>query len=420
MKRSLPLLCVLFLCATTASAETLSLKDCLIRAESANYALKIDAFDEEIAVERVSQARSGYLPRLDLQTGYTVQNEAQAVKMAGIIAPTQDREFATFNAAVTQTLYDFGKTSSRLRKAVLLKEASASSFRGKRNDVALQVIETYFSILEAQKLLKASDEEVAQMQDHLMIAKNLFEQGVVTRNDVLQAEVRLAGSIQRKLSFANLVENRRLYLNYLTGRAQQARADLEEPSTDYFDLPADPTAETAKRPELEALRKAVQAGEMEVKEASTAFYPELYARMGADYLENSHVQEQTIYTATVGLKINLFDGFATTAQRNQAIKKQRQDEERLRQLEAQLLLELNIALNDARVAQQRITVTEKAIAQSDENLKINKDRYLEQVGTATDVLDAQTLHTQSKTEHFQAVYDYQVAIARVRKAMGTL
>lgn len=421
MKRFHSPLCALLLFTTTvASAETLSLKECLIRAESANYALKVDAFDEEIATERVSQARSGYLPRLDLQAGYTMQNDAQAVKMGGLVAPTQERNFTSFNAAVTQTLYDFGRTSARLKKAALLQEASASTFRGKRSDVALQVVEAYFSILEAQKLLKAADDEVLQMQDHLRVAKNLFEQGVVTRNDVLQAEVRLAGSTQRKLSTANLVENRWLYLNYLTGRSQQLRADLEEPKTDEFDLPTDPAAEVTKRPELEALRKGVQAGEMEVKEAGTAFYPELFAKMGADYLENRYVVEQTIYTATVGLKINLFDGFASTAQRNQAIKKQRQEEELLRQTEAQLLLELNIALNDARVAMQRITVTEKAITQSDENLKINKDRYLEQVGTATEVLDAQTLHTQAKTEHYQAVYDYQVAVARVRKAMGRL
>ena len=51
-------------------------------------------------------------------------------------------------------------------------------------------------------------------------------------------------------------------------------------------------------------------------------------------------------------------------------------------------------------------MTETSIKQGEENLRINKDRYQEQVGTATDVIDAQTLLTQIKTEHYQALFDY--------------
>ena len=42
------------------------------------------------------------------------------------------------------------------------------------------------------------------------------------------------------------------------------------------------------------------------------------------------------------------------------------------------------------------------------------------MGTATDVIDAQTLLTQIRTEYYQALFDYQVALARVKRALGTL
>lgn len=159
---------------------------------------------------------------------------------------------------------------------------------------------------------------------------------------------------------------------------------------------------------------------MDVKETRSGYYPELFAKLGADYVQNEKVKEQTIYSATVGIKINLFDGLATTSRYRQAVKSRSRTEERLRQLESDLALEYRIAVNDARVAQQRIALTETSIRQGEENLRINKDRYTEQVGTATDVIDAQTLLTQIRSEHYQALFDYQVALARVKRAQGEL
>ncbi|MDO8786137.1 MAG: TolC family protein, partial [Syntrophales bacterium] len=68
----------------------------------------------------------------------------------------------------------------------------------------------------------------------------------------------------------------------------------------------------------------------------------------------------------------------------------------------------------------RIRVTEKAIEQGEENLRITRDRYQNLVGTATDVIDAQTLLTQIRADNYRAGFDYQVAIARVKRAMGEL
>lgn len=84
------------------------------------------------------------------------------------------------------------------------------------------------------------------------------------------------------------------------------------------------------------------------------------------------------------------------------------------------MLEYRTAQNDARVAAQRIDVTRKAIEQGEENLRINKTRYQEQVGTATDVIDAQTLLTRTRSEYYRALFDYEVALARIKRSAGEL
>lgn len=406
----------------TAGAETLPLADCLRQASTANRGLLVAAHDQRIARENTVQARSGFLPRVDFQGGYTVQAAPQAVVIQGREAQTQDASFAFLSLSATQTIYDFGRTDARHRRASLLQEATTRDYDAQEKEVFLQVVEAYYGILEAGKVLGAADEEIIQRTDHLRVAKNLYEQGVVTRNDLLQAEVRLADSRQKRLAAVNRQENRWLTLNYLIGRPLAHRAELDA-KTSAPPLPPIEGAEEkafANRPEIAALSRAAEAGETEVTEARTGFFPELFAKAGIDYVENSKVREQAIYSATVGLRVNLFDGLATTSRRRQAVEGMMKQRDNLRLAQEQIRLELRTALNDARVAAERIATVEQAIRQGEENLRINRDRYQEQVGTATDVIDAQTLLTQIRTDYYRATFDYQVAAARVRKAMGEL
>ena len=125
-------------------------------------------------------------------------------------------------------------------------------------------------------------------------------------------------------------------------------------------------------------------------------------------------------SATFGLKVNLYDGLATTSRLRQAVQARSRNEEKLRDLEERVKLELATAQNDLKVAGARIKVAEKAITQGMENLRITKDRYQEKVGTATEVVDAQTLLTQTRTDYYQSIFDLQVAAARVKRATGEL
>ncbi len=410
----------LFTCAS-GYAETLTLGDCLKKASSANHDLKVAAYDTLIARENIGIGRSGYLPRVDIQGGYTAQHAPQAFMFDGFVAPTQQQDYGFFSAAIEQTIYDFGRTSSRYQRAKSLTNATSYGFSARKQDVFLQVVEAYYGILENRKFLQSADEEVVQMTDHLKVAQNLFNQGVTTRNDLLQAEVQLANSKQRSLAAANNVENSWLYLNYLTGQPPGFRAELVD-SREATPALTGAEAENAmaNRPDILAQKNNIDAGELTVKESRSGYFPEIFARLGADYVENKLAREQTIWSATIGLRMNLFDGLATTSRYRQAVEAQSQNMENLRRLEAGVRLEYDTAVNDARVAAERIATVKKSIQQGEENLRINMDRYMEQVGTATNVIDAQTLLTQTRTDYYRAVFDYQVAVARVKKALGEL
>jgi len=411
---------LILLVASLAGASQTTLKECLDQALQNNPALKVSRNDSLIQSENVSIAESGYYPKVDLQAGYTVLVDPQAIKTNGGTFETQQPDYAFASLSIYQTIYDFGRRERRKEQASLLEGSVSSNYSALKKDVSLQVINSYYSVLHQMRLVDAAKDEVAQTEQHLKIATSLYEEGVTTRNDLLQAEVKLSASRQKLLAANNQLDNNWLQLNYLTGNGPENRSVLsEEVEIEQPRLDKDKSA-VEKRDEIAAQKSAVRAGESLVEESRREFYPELFLKAGVDYLQNSKVVEQTMAAATVGFKVNLFDGMATTSKQRQAVRMLEKEKDRLRSLEETLLLEVHIAQNDLTVAAERIRMTKTAITQSEENLRINNDRYKAQVGTATEVIDAQTLLSQARSDHYQALFDLQVARARVRRATGEL
>lgn len=415
-------LALLLLPPPHARGETLSLSDCLAKAERHNPDLRTLAWEPLMAEQDVRQAVSARYPRLDGRVGYTIQKDPQAAIIMGRVAELQDSDYAHGGLEALYTIYDFGKREARISLARANADAIRNRYDARRTDISLQVIEAYFGILEGMQLVEAARDEITQMEQHRRMAQALFDEGVVTRNDILQADVRLASARQNLLSRNNRLDNTWLQLNYLTGSAPSFRGELSSETGigDTADSPPGDSAALTKRPEILALRKGVDASQAELKESRSAYLPELYTRLALEYVDNSKYREQTIMSAGVGLKVNLFDGFATTAARDRAARNLSRSQDLLRQGETQVQLEIATARNDLRVAGERITVAETAIRQSQENLRINHERYKERVGTATEVLDAQTLLTQTRTDYVRALFDRQVAAARLRRARGEL
>lgn len=404
----------------TAWAERLTLGDCLQLARQQNLSLQVESKNPQLAAEQVRETRSVFLPQVDLNAGYTFQAAPRKVLLrdAGA-AQTEDQNYAHMTVTAEQLLYDFGRSGAQVDAKQAQAQAAASDLVSREQDLFLNITQTYFRVLAAQQLLLSAEEEVAQVEAHRNEAKALYEEGVVTRNDLLQAAVRLASSRQQQMVQAGVLDNAWFALNYLTGRPAEARDELSAQVDDDVSIDFE-GSQLDRRPELLAQQQRVAAASAGVAENRNIFRPELYARLAADYTENSYVKDQTIYQATLGLRVNLFDGQANSAQLRQSLLTLDREKLRLDDLRARTELEYHQARNDARVARRRIEVAAASILQAEENLRINRERYREQVGTATEVLDAQTLLTQSRTDLALAQFDHHVAVARVQRIAGKL
>lgn len=140
---------------------------------------------------------------------------------------------------------------------------------------------------------------------------------------------------------------------------------------------------------------------------------------GYQYQENRYQVSQGLWMVNVGMQWKLFDGstrHSSDAINRQAIslKEQRDD------LGSIISLQVRQAWLDIQEAKKRIEVTQQAIAQADENLKVTTDRYQQGLSTNTEVLKAEDLRTKTHDNFNNASYDAALASLRLRRAVGIL
>jgi len=410
----------------------LHLQEALRLAWKANPSLQISRVEELIAGQEVVRARSGFLPHVKTQVSQTIYDNPTKVVIRGLETPLgpasrvsssfpmTNRNFWGSQLTVDQTIFDLA-TISRYQSAVLGKGATRLDTAQVRDNIFLSVCQGYFRVLRAEKLVTVAEQEVTQLTEHLSDARNLYEFGVTTYNDVLQAEVALADAEQRLITAKNDVTNLKSALNKLMGLPVPAPLTLEEENklvAPALDL--EQASETAlkQRSDLRATQSRIDQGKKNITQAKSGYLPRLFLQAGHTYQNNDSWLHDHQYFAIFGMQWSLFSGFDTRAQVSQARQRLEQLHLQKQDLTEQIRLDVQTAHLGLKETAERIRVTKKAVAQGEENLRLNQERYKEQVGTATDVIDAQTLLTKARVNYFNAHYDHQMTKAQMMWAVG--
>ena len=86
----------------------------------------------------------------------------------------------------------------------------------------------------------------------------------------------------------------------------------------------------------------------------------------------------------------------------------------------EIRLEVRKAYYEYDTARQQVEVARGAIAQADESLRINQNRYDGGLSTVSDLLQVEEAAHRAKADYWQAVYRVQTSYAGVELATGTL
>ena len=414
--------------AAESPAPHLDLKEALRLAWKANPNLKISRLQALIAGEQVIRARSGLLPQVNTQVSQTIYDDLLKFKFPGGGSlggggfPQTNRNFWSSQTTVNQLLFDFWGTPSKYQAAIMGHKASLLDTTQTRDNVFLTVAQGYFKTLRAKKLVEVAQQTVFDLKQHLKIAQDQYQFGVVTFNDVLQAKVSLADAEQNLIVAKTDYIDIRSALNKVLMLPVTAPTVLKDENVvlQPWELNQATDAALAHRSDLKASADRIHQQEKTVTETQAQYYPKFYAQAGHFYQANDSLLHDNQWFAIFGMTWNIFSGLDTKAAVSQARLKVEQLQEQHKDLNEQVRLDVQNAYLSVKETAERIKTTQTAVTQGTENLRLNEERYKESVGTATDVIDAETLLTRTRVNYWTAVYDHQMAKSQMLWAIGAI
>ncbi len=373
------------------------------------------------------QAITNFLPTWTGQYGYNQYNRPALVGFPGTGALTTSRDVFSASTTVQQPLFTGGFNLATYRSAKMGVDLSKESLETAKRDLVLQVKVGYFNILRAEKFLLVAQQQVKQFEAQLEVTKAFFEVGIVPKNDVLQAEVNLANARQSLVTAENNVATAKASFNILL------RRDINTPFNVVdilayipFPLPFEESLGEAlrQRPEIKTAQLNIDQAKENVKIARSAYFPTItlsgsYTRVSdqADLHDGLLAERWAIGPSAT---FTLWNWGNTLYKVGENKVKVTQAEDSKTQLVESITLEVKDDYLNMLVAEKNIRVSETAIAQAEENLRMTEERYKYQVATQTDVIIAVTLLTQTRSNYYGALSDFNVAKAQLERGMGRM
>lgn len=404
------------------ACHALSLAEGLAILERSGRDAALAAAEEQLQRSAEAIAAAPRRPTIDAYARETLLAWQPAALAGEQAIPLSETESVSAGVRARQLLYDFGRTGAEVRAAGLDTEARRLETALVRNRAALRFIVSYVGLLRADKLLSLQREEVARFEAHRDDTRALLEEGTITENDVLEAEVRLADAVQRRLQAENLRALAAAQVNSLLALPLGGPVEPEEiPEPPAGAAPGldEARAEAALRrieiaqidarlAAVEARRAAVRAGRL----------PLLYVAGGYDFAANRYQEHEGNWTVQAGVDVNLYSGGVTGERLRQKGRELAVLERARDRLRDAVQLEVQEAVLSLQTARSRVQAAGAAVAQARENLRLQRLRFAEGVGTATEVLDAVSLATTAGQNVFNARYDIVEAQARLDFAVG--
>ncbi|HET7318288.1 MAG TPA: TolC family protein, partial [Nitrospirota bacterium] len=271
---------------------------------------------------------------------------------------------------------------------------------------------------------------------HLRQAEAFFRAGSRPRFDVTRAEVDVNTARLGMINAGNDVRLRTIALYNAMGTDPKGDIEIEDilsrptafPSLDQMQAEA-----LNNRPEMQKATADIQAAQARVRAAESNYLPTLSANGAYNW---AHGRSETTlpagplgggefqsdirnsWNAGIVLSMPLFEGGLTQGRVSEARANLRALEAQRDGLRQSILLEVNQAFADLDSASARISVMESSRQKAKENLELAEGRYQAGISQSLEVTDAQVAYIKAETDNAQALYDYQLAAARLAKATG--
>ena len=417
----------LFLCvaAAPAAAQTLSLEECRAAAVEHNRTLRNSRLDLDAASQTRREAFTNYFPQISASGGlfqaqHGLVQADFAVPQMGTLPVSLVKRGIVGSVTAVQPLFTGLKIVTGNKLARLGEEVGRLQLQQTEAEVRERTDACFWQVVSLRDNLSTLDAVGRQLAEIRRQVELSVKAGLVTNNDLLRVELRQQEIASNRLKVENGLKVSKMLLAQHIGVDQRgfdvANAAFGEPEAPaaYY-VPVEEALD--RRAEYLLAEKNVEAWKYEKRMERGKRLPTV--GIGAGYLyynvTDKSVDDGMVF-AQVSVPVSEWWGGAH-ALKKARIREQQAENDRL-QAREMLAVEIERTWSEVQESYAQILLMRRSVESSAENLRQNRNFYKAGTAPLTDLLDAETLYTQSRNNLTSACASYRTALAKYMRVTG--
>jgi outer membrane protein len=333
----------------------------------------------------------------------------------------------SIGASANLTVFDGGRNvfnylGARADKRFYEFQADASE-----QVIIFSVKQYYFSYLKAVEQMKISQEAVKRGEEQFKLANSRYEVGSAPKSDVLKAKVQYGNDKLGLIAAENAQKISRANLAYLIGLDVNTDIDF---ATDFQRRKYEGTEAEAldiglkRHPELLAEEQGLASARHNLRSAYGAYLPTLSVGVSRNWSNSKWNEvaklrsEDASWRINTTLSIPIFSNFLRKSSVTAAKVGLNNAQSSYNYARNYVALEIKEAYLDINRSREALNVAAENVLAAEEDMSLVQEKYNLGAATILELLDAQVSLVTAQNLKVEADFDYNLAVARLEKAMG--
>ncbi|SDI04185.1 TolC family protein [Mucilaginibacter sp. P25] len=417
--------------AASAQDRTITLDEAIKLGLENSKTLKLSNSKVEQAVSEYNQAKDEALPTGKVSYGYNhaeIPANRLALGESSFNLPNRADAYLGI-LTLNQTIFAGGKLKYARQSTDLLTQVARLDVENDKDQIVYDIISSYYNLYKVLQSKKVVTQNLTTVDAQIKQAQRFFEQGLVTKNDVLRFQLQRSNI---EVNGVDLETNRRIInynLNVLLGLPEGTQLNIDQikeadrqvaPLTAYLDTAM------AVRPEFKQFALRSRVAETNIKSIKANELPTLGASVAGYYVDvNSNpIPKSGNFITPLSAGLTLSWNFGSLWTNKNKVKEahiQSQQVDINKSITADRVKdEVNQSYQNYTQALEKVKLLQTAIDQAGENNKILESKYKSNIASATDRADAETLLYQAQINLELAKADAGLAYYTLQKSTGKI
>ncbi|MBK8944333.1 MAG: TolC family protein [Ignavibacteriae bacterium] len=417
-----------------AQTDSYSLQEIIQLGIQNSKTLKISDAKLLSASAKVNEINSQRFPQLKFNASYMRLSDVPPFEISMSFLPNpiriQDAILNSYNfkLSLQQPIFTGFKLSSLNSAANYNLESSELEYSKEINEETFKIISAFWNVYKIDNANKILEENLKSLESHINDSRNFLENDLITKNDLLKLEVQKSTVELKKIEAENSLEIAKALLNKTIGNDLSDKIEIKTDEIIFREINLDLNnlLDEAKsnRLEIQSLSKKLSAGKEQLTASKSGWYPSIFLISDFYYSRpNQRIfpqKDQFDDTWDVGISLSwdIWNWGYNSSQSQQAESNLIQLETTKAQIEDAIEIEVYNAFLQFQSAIKKVELNKLTLEQTEENYRITNDKYLVQLVSSTDLIDAETSLYSAKTELLNSLIDYELAKIKLDKVVG--